>query len=63
MTESERADAAAAPGGQRRGGRRVTTAPPPGSDPHPVAEPERHAPAENDARLRGDVPPHWGKTH
>lgn len=45
---------------RRRGGRRVTTDPVPGSDPSPAPEPERHAAGENDARLRADVPPHWG---
>ncbi|MBH0098475.1 hypothetical protein I6E68_04880 [Salinibacterium sp. NSLL150] len=40
--------------------RRVTTAPPAGSDPHPPAEPERHQVNENDERLKGDKPPHWG---
>lgn len=42
------------------GPRRVRTDPVPGSDPHPTPEPERHAPHENDERLRGDKPPHWG---
>ena len=45
---------------RRRAGRRVTTDPVPGSDPAPAPEPERHGSAENDARLREDVPPHWG---
>jgi len=40
--------------------RRVTTTPPEGSDPHPVSEPERHRDNENDERLKGDKPPHWG---
>ncbi len=39
--------------------RRVTTPPPPGSDPAPASEPSRHARGENDARMRGDVPPHY----
>lgn len=42
------------------GPRRVTTDPVPGSDPNPAPEPVRHAPDENDERLRGDKPPHWG---
>ncbi|GAB2985045.1 hypothetical protein GCM10027282_25740 [Frigoribacterium salinisoli] len=45
---------------RRRAGRRVTTDPVPGTDPTPAPEPERHSSAENDARLREDVPPHWG---
>jgi len=45
---------------RRRAGRRVTTDPVPGTDPTPSPEPERHSSAENDARLREDVPPHWG---
>lgn len=45
---------------RRRTGRRVTTDPVPGTDPSPSPEPERHASGENDARLREDVPPHWG---
>lgn len=42
------------------GPRRVTTDPVPGSDPNPEPEPSRHQPDENDERLRGDRPPHWG---
>lgn len=45
---------------RRRGGRRVVTDPVPGTDPAPSPEPERHSSGENDARLRADVPPHWG---
>ncbi|MGV8851176.1 MAG: hypothetical protein ACOH1M_01245 [Rhodoglobus sp.] len=45
---------------QVRKRRRVTTAPPAGSDPHPTGEAERHAANENDERLKGDKPPHWG---
>jgi hypothetical protein len=43
----------------RRKHRRARTEPPPGSDPFPIEEPDRHAEGENDARLRGDVPPHY----
>lgn len=39
---------------------RVTTEPPAGSDPNPVPEAPRGSGTENDARLKGDVPPHWG---
>ncbi|MCH1884340.1 hypothetical protein [Agrococcus sp. ARC_14] len=42
----------------RRRGRRVTTEPPPGYTGEPAVE--RHTSNENDARLKGDVPPHWG---
>lgn len=43
----------------RKRGRRVTTDPVPGYTGEP--EPERQQPSsENDARLKGDVPPHWG---
>jgi hypothetical protein len=31
-----------------------------GSDPTPSSEPPRHAASENDERLKGDKPPHWG---
>jgi len=48
------------PRARRSKRRRVTTPPPAGSDPHPTAEPERHASHENDERLKGDKPPHWG---
>ena len=47
------------PGGTGRRRRRVTTQPAPGYDPAPGPEPARHRDGENDARLRGDVPPHW----
>jgi hypothetical protein len=47
-------------GGAVRPRRRVTTQPVPGSDPAPVSEPPRHGHGENDARLLGDRPPHWG---
>lgn len=40
--------------------RRVTTDAPAGSDPTPAPEPARHASTENDERLKGDKPPHWG---
>ncbi|KQO63402.1 hypothetical protein ASF23_03825 [Curtobacterium sp. Leaf261] len=63
-TQDDDATRAAPPvrrsGATARRSRRVTTAPVPGSDPHPAPEPERHGDGENDARLRGDVPPHWG---
>lgn len=42
----------------RRRGRRVTTDPAPGYTGEPPLE--RQQSSENDARLRGDVPPHWG---
>jgi len=40
--------------------RRVTTDPVPGTDPSPEPEPSRSSGTENDARLKQDVPPHWG---
>ncbi len=39
-------------------GRRVTTDAAPGTVQEPG--PEQHQSTENDARLRGDKPPHWG---
>ncbi|MEL0626229.1 hypothetical protein V6245_04635 [Salinibacterium amurskyense] len=45
---------------KRSKSRRVTTPPPAGSDPHPTGEPKRHQNNENDERLKGDKPPHWG---
>ncbi|WP_413316697.1 hypothetical protein AA0Z99_08650 [Agrococcus sp. 1P02AA] len=42
----------------RRRGRRVSTEPPPGYTGEPSQE--RQQSSENDARLRADVPPHWG---
>lgn len=42
----------------RRRGRRVSTEPPPGYTGEPPRE--RTSSNENDERLRGDVPPHWG---
>lgn len=42
----------------RKRGRRVTTEPPAGYAGEPPLE--RQQSSENDARLRGDVPPHWG---
>jgi hypothetical protein len=39
--------------------RRVTTEPPPGTDPNPVAEPDRHELTENDERLKAEKPPHY----
>lgn len=59
----EGADARGAVGAQKprpRIRRRVTTDPVPGTDPHPSAEPRRHASGENDDQLKRDVPPHWG---
>jgi len=44
----------------RRKHRRVTTEPVPGTDPNPAPEPPRGTGTENDARLKQDVPPHWG---
>jgi hypothetical protein len=44
----------------RRRGRRVTTDPAPGSDPAPAPADRRVDSHDNDARLRGDKPPHWG---
>lgn len=44
----------------RKRGRRVTTQPVPGSDPTPAPIDRRVDSRENDARLRGDRPPHWG---
>jgi hypothetical protein len=43
----------------RRRGRRVTTEPPAGYTGEPARE--RQQSTENDERLRGDLPPHWGK--
>ncbi|MBO1769525.1 hypothetical protein [Agrococcus sp. TF02-05] len=43
----------------RKRGRRVTTDPVPGYMGGPEPEPQQPS-SENDARLRGDVPPHWG---
>lgn len=45
---------------RRAGSRRVTTDAVPGSDPTPTPVPRGEDSAENDARLRQDVPPHWG---
>lgn len=42
----------------RRRGRRVSTEPAPGYLGEPAVE--RQQSSENDARLREDVPPHWG---
>ncbi|WP_405215965.1 hypothetical protein [Agrococcus sp. Ld7] len=52
------ADGQAAPLVIRRRGRRVSTEPPPGYTGEPALE--RGESSENDARLQGDVPPHWG---
>ncbi|WP_206448463.1 hypothetical protein [Agrococcus sp. KRD186] len=43
----------------RRRGRRVSTEPSPGYTGEPPTE--RQQSSENDARLWGDLPPHWGK--
>ncbi len=56
--EAEALEAASAPLVIRRRGRRVTTEPSPGWIGEP--EQERTQSRENDDRLRGDVPPHWG---
>jgi hypothetical protein len=42
----------------RRRGRRVSTEPTPGYIGEPARE--QHQSSENDQRLKGDVPPHWG---
>jgi len=42
----------------RRRGRRVSTEPSPGYTGEPAQEQRQSS--ENDERLRGDVPPHWG---
>lgn len=55
---AEAPEAAPAPLVIRRRGRRVTTEPSPGWIGEP--EQERTQSRENDDRLRGDVPPHWG---
>jgi hypothetical protein len=39
--------------------RRVVVPPPEGTDPSPVAEPERHDATDNDERLKADKPPHY----
>lgn len=52
------AEQAAEPLVIRKRGRRVSTEPPPGYTGEPAIE--RAQSSENDARLRGDVPPHWG---
>lgn len=60
--DGEAAGEAADSGGQRlvirKRGRRVTTEPPAGYTGEPPVE--RQQSSENDARLKGDVPPHWG---
>ena len=44
-----------------RRSRRASLPAPAGSDPEPYDPPvERRSAAENDARLLGDRPPHWG---
>ncbi|WP_306232131.1 hypothetical protein [Agrococcus beijingensis] len=42
----------------KRRGRRVSTEPAPGYIGEPARE--QHQSSENDQRLKGDVPPHWG---
>jgi hypothetical protein len=45
----------------RRGPRRASTPAPAGSDPEPLDPPtEPRSERENDERLLGDRPPHWG---
>lgn len=51
-------DIAAEPLVVRRRGRRVSTGS--AADVSREPEPERHQSTENDDRLRGDRPPHWG---
>jgi len=53
------AESASTPARRPRQRRRATTPPPPGSDPSPIAEPERHRVDENDARLTAEKPPHY----
>jgi hypothetical protein len=48
------------PGREKHKHNRVTTPAPEGSDPAPAPEPARSSGDENDERLKGDVPPHWG---
>lgn len=52
-------ESASAPARRPRQRRRATTPPPPGSDPSPIAEPQRHRLDENDARLTAEKPPHY----
>lgn len=51
-------DRAAEPLVVRRRGRRVSTEPVDGATDEPA--PERRQSTDNDDRLRGDKPPHWG---
>ena len=52
-------ESASTPARRPRQRRRATTPPPPGSDPSPIAEPQRHRLDENDARLTAEKPPHY----
>lgn len=60
--EGEDRDPAEQPPTRRgRASRRASLPAPQGSDPEPYDPPvERRSEAENDARLLGDRPPHWG---
>ena len=53
-------DVTDAPARHRKKHARVRTDPVPGTDPNPAPEPPRSTGTENDARLKQDVPPHWG---
>ncbi|SFS00844.1 hypothetical protein SAMN04487783_0491 [Agrococcus baldri] len=55
----DRSEDAPAPQVIRRRGRRVSTEPSPGYTGEPPTE--RKQSSENDARIWGDLPPHWGK--
>lgn len=55
----EQIDDAPAPLVIRKRGRRASTEPAPGYTGEPPTE--RKQSSENDARLWGDLPPHWGK--
>ncbi len=57
-TDAAAGDAAHPPLVIHRRGRRVSTEPPPGYTGEPPQE--RQQSNDNDARLRADVPPHWG---
>jgi len=60
MTDQHDPASEGQPAVPRRKHRRVTTEPVPGTDPNPAPEPPRGTGTENDARLKQDVPPHWG---
>ncbi len=59
ITRSEEAEGVGPGERRRKRHRRVRTVAAPGSDPAPLPEPRRHAPDENDDRLKADKPPHW----